>query len=71
MLSYQLVESELVYLLTSGNHVCVCVCVQVHLVSSFILNGVCVKWVGYIDLESLNGKAALSFDSEQAKVGPE
>lgn len=41
---------------------------QVHLISSFILNGVCVKWVGYIDLESLSGKATLAFDSDQAKV---
>ena len=41
---------------------------QVHLLSSFILNGVCVKWVGYIDLESLSGKATLAFDSDQAKV---
>lgn len=41
---------------------------KVHLLSSFILNGVCVKWIGYIDLETLNGKATLSFDGEQAKT---
>lgn len=32
------------------------------------MNGVCVKWVGWIDLETLNGKAKLLFDEEQAKV---
>ena len=32
------------------------------------MNGVCVKWVGWIDLETLSGKARLLFDEEQAKV---
>ena len=36
--------------------------------STFIMNGVCVKWVGWIDLESLTGKAKLLFDEETAKV---
>lgn len=41
---------------------------RVHLTARFIMNGVCVKWVGWIDLETLNGKAKLLFDEEQAKV---
>ena len=32
------------------------------------MNGVCVRWVGWMDLETLNGKAQLLFDEEQAKV---
>lgn len=43
---------------------------QVHLCTQFILNGVCVKWVGWIDLDSLAGKARLVFDEDQAKVSP-
>lgn len=41
---------------------------RVHLNSSFIMNGVCVRWVGWIDLEQLTGKARLVYDEEQAKV---
>ena len=41
---------------------------RVHLMSKFIMNGVCVRWVGWIDLETLSGKAKLMFDEEQAKV---
>ena len=41
---------------------------RVHLSARFIMNGVCVKWVGWIDLETLNGKAKLLYDEEQAKV---
>ena len=32
------------------------------------MNGVCVKWIGWLDLESLTGKARLLFDEETAKV---
>ena len=42
--------------------------VQVHLSSRFIMNGVCVKWVGWVDLETLTGKAKLVFDDQNAKV---
>ena len=41
---------------------------QVHMCSPFILNGVCVKWVGWIDLHTLNGKAKLVYDAETAAV---
>ena len=41
---------------------------KVHLVSRFIMNGVCIKWVGWVDLDMLTGKARLLFDEEQAKV---
>lgn len=40
---------------------------KVHLLCGFIMNGVCVKWVGWIDLDSLGGKAKLMFDEEKAK----
>ena len=36
--------------------------------SPFILNGVCVKWIGWIDLHTLNGKAKLMYDAESAAV---
>lgn len=42
---------------------------RVHMQAKFIMNGVCVKWIGWIDLEQLTGKARLIFDEEQAKVG--
>ena len=32
------------------------------------MNGVCVKWIGWMDLDSLVGKAKLLFDEERAKV---
>lgn len=41
---------------------------KVNMVSKFIMNGVCIKWVGWIDLETLTGKARLVFDEEQAVV---
>lgn len=41
---------------------------RVHLKSRFILNGVCVWWLGWVDLEQLSGKARLIYDEEQAKV---
>ena len=36
--------------------------------SHFIMNGVCIKWVGWIDMDTLIGKARLLFDDENAKV---
>ncbi|XP_065915894.1 core-binding factor subunit beta-like isoform X2 [Dysidea avara] len=39
---------------------------KVHMTSAFIFNGVCIKWVGWIDLHTLNGKAKLVFDAETA-----
>lgn len=44
---------------------------RVHLTSDFIMNGVCVKWVGWMDLEVLTGKAKLLFDEERAKIEDE
>lgn len=40
---------------------------RVHLKSNFIMNGVCVRWVGWIDLEQLTGKARLIYDEDTAK----
>ncbi len=39
-----------------------------HLNCPVILNGVCVRWKGYIDLERLDGVGCLEFDEESAKV---
>ena len=41
---------------------------QAHMFTAIIFNGVCVKWVGSMDLESLTGKARLVFNEEMAKV---
>ena len=43
-------------------------CLQAHLCSPMIFNGVCVNWVGCMDLETLTGKARLAFNEEMAKV---
>lgn len=44
---------------------------KVHLSSRFIMNGVCVKWIGWVDLETLTGKAKLVFDDQNAKIEDE
>lgn len=41
---------------------------QVHIKSPFILNGVCVRWKGYIDLERLDGAGCVEFDEESATL---
>lgn len=41
---------------------------RVHLKSNFIMNGVCVRWLGWMDLEQLTGKARLIYDEDTAKV---
>ena len=33
-----------------------------HIQSSFILNGVCVRWRGWLDLERLDGAGTLELD---------
>ena len=33
-----------------------------------ILNGVCIKWKGYMDMERLDGVGSIEFDEETAKV---
>ncbi|ENN79285.1 hypothetical protein D910_07662, partial [Dendroctonus ponderosae] len=38
----------------------------VNIKSSFIMNGVCVRWRGYVDVERLDGVGALEFDEESA-----
>ncbi|KAG8293636.1 hypothetical protein J6590_038874 [Homalodisca vitripennis] len=40
----------------------------VHLRSHFIMNGVCVRWRGWIDLERLDGVGCLEFDEEKAMI---
>ncbi|XP_050307226.1 protein big brother-like [Anthonomus grandis grandis] len=39
---------------------------KVNIKSSFIMNGVCVRWRGYIDLERLDGVGCVEFDEEAA-----
>ena len=43
------------------------VLLQVHICTSFILNGVCVRWRGWLDLERLEGAGSLELDEELAK----
>ena len=41
---------------------------QVHLISHFILNGVCVRWRGVVDLDRLDGTGCLEFDEPTAQL---
>ena len=41
---------------------------QVHIVSRFIMNGVCIRFRGAIDLKRLEGNGCLEFDEENAKI---
>ena len=45
-----------------------CSFLQVHLRSHFIMNGVCVRWRGWIDLERLDGVGCLEYDEDKAQV---
>lgn len=39
-----------------------------HIVSRFIMNGVCVRWRGWIDLERLDGAGCLELDEDRAAI---
>jgi len=41
---------------------------KIHLRAPLILNGVCVRWKGWLDLERLDGVGGLEFDEESAVV---
>jgi len=41
---------------------------KIHLRAPLILNGVCVRWKGWLDLERLDGVGSLEFDDENAVV---
>ena len=41
---------------------------QVHIKSPLVVNGVCVRWKGYFDMERLDGVACMEFDEEAAKI---
>ncbi|KAG8012856.1 Core-binding factor subunit beta, partial [Nibea albiflora] len=41
---------------------------KVHLKAPMILNGVCVIWRGWIDLQRLDGMGFLEYDEERAQV---
>jgi len=55
-------------LLDTAVPVVVMLCVKVYLKSQFIMNGVCVIWRGWIDLQRLDGTARLEFDEQRASV---
>ncbi|XP_065352656.1 protein big brother-like [Cloeon dipterum] len=40
---------------------------KVHLRAHFIMNGVCVRWKGWIDLDRLDGVGCLEFDEDKAQ----
>jgi len=41
---------------------------KVHLRSNFLMNGVCVTFIGWIDTQRLDGAAYLDLDAERGKV---
>ncbi|CAG0925342.1 unnamed protein product [Notodromas monacha] len=41
---------------------------KVHINASIIMNGVCVRWRGWVDLERLDGAGCLEFDEQNAEV---
>lgn len=41
---------------------------KIHLKAPLILNGVCVRWRGWLDLERLDGVGSLEFDDDQSAV---
>jgi len=41
---------------------------KVHLRSHFIMNGVCVRWRGWLDLDRLDGVGCLEYDEEVGMV---
>uniref|UniRef100_T1JHP7 Core-binding factor subunit beta n=1 Tax=Strigamia maritima TaxID=126957 RepID=T1JHP7_STRMM len=41
---------------------------KVHIKSPFIMNGVCVRWRGWFDLERLDGIGCLEYDEERAQM---
>ena len=43
---------------------------QVYIDSPVILNGVCLRWKGYINLEKLDGVGGMKFDEDSARVSP-
>ncbi|KAJ8920845.1 hypothetical protein NQ315_015637, partial [Exocentrus adspersus] len=40
--------------------------IRVHIKSTFIMNGVCVRWRGWIDVERLDGVGCLEYNEERA-----
>ncbi len=41
---------------------------QVYLDAPLIINGLCVRWKGYINLEKLDGVGGFRFDEDSARV---
>jgi hypothetical protein len=41
---------------------------QVYIDSPLILNGVCLRWKGYVNLEKLDGIGSIRFDEDAARV---
>lgn len=53
-----------------GINVVLALSLQVYLKAPMILNGVCVIWKGWIDLQRLDGMGYLEYDDERAQVSP-
>nr|XP_027199372.1 protein big brother-like [Dermatophagoides pteronyssinus] len=41
---------------------------KVHIRSSMIIDGVCIRWRGYIDLERLDGIGCLEYDEDRGRI---
>jgi len=41
---------------------------KVHMKSTFIMNGVCIRWRGWIDLERLDGVGCVEYDEERGQL---
>ncbi len=41
---------------------------QVYIDSPIIVNGICLRWKGYINLEKLDGVGGMKFDEDSARV---
>ncbi|CAM1320567.1 CBFB (predicted) [Pycnogonum litorale] len=41
---------------------------KVHIKAGFIMNGVCVRWRGWLDLERLDGVGCLEYDEERGQM---
>ena len=41
---------------------------QVHIRSSMLIDGVCIRWRGWIDLQRLDGNGCLEYDEERGRI---
>ena len=50
------------------SHYCLLSTKQVHIRSSMIIDGVCIRWRGWIDLERLDGVGCLEYDEDRGRI---